>query len=188
MIRRSFLGLVLCCCGMGVIGCGPKAKLREDPFHASLGNPAASLGGGLSDRDTAREVSTSPTTSDPFLGSRSTASEPASSNAATKGDPPPRDAGVSFAGGEASAEKETSPKAGDYERARDRLEQAGARNIRLEMDEETGETFFRCEVPHPDDPSLLRVFEARHDDDVKSMHAVAEAIETWKTNLGPKGS
>jgi hypothetical protein len=66
-----------------------------------------------------------------------------------------------------------------YEKVRRQLDQSGAKNWRFEKDESTGESVFRVEVPHRNNPTLFRVFEAKSKDELKAMFAVAEQVQRW---------
>lgn len=207
----------------------------DQPFAQRIPGSTGKSSGGLSkpklpslfakgndsqQRDTTRDVSTSPAT-DPLYGGDSLAekendpltpsadkSEPVKDVAKDeksdpffdngpkppKGDENPSQRAYSFANDEqasasvaASNEKKDTavqPVALDYRSIRSRLDKVGARNIRLETDSATGETFFRCEIPNPKDPAVLRVFEASHPEDLAAMQAVVEAVEKWVTQQG----
>jgi hypothetical protein len=66
-----------------------------------------------------------------------------------------------------------------YERVRKQLEVSGAKNWKFDKDEATGESIFRVELPHRNNPTLFRVFEAKSPDELKAMLAVAEQVDRW---------
>lgn len=77
--------------------------------------------------------------------------------------------------------KENTP--GDtYQSVRQRLDKVGAKNIRSEKESNTGDYVFHCELEHPREPGVLRVFEARHASEEKAMLAVTESAERWHAN------
>lgn len=192
-------------CALLAAGCGPKAQLRDDPF-----NPRSAQRRPPAPRDSSRDVSTSPATDrgsrrddpppayadrdddedadrrderdrdDPFLAAGDREKQdreddggrrPAVGQFASR-NPEPTPA-TPTSGTPANAEAE-------YASVRRRLENAGVKNFRSEIDEATGESFFRCEVPHRNDPNVIRVFEARHKDELKAMTAVTESVEQWQ--------
>lgn len=74
-----------------------------------------------------------------------------------------------------------------YEALRQRLDAVGARNWKFDKDPSTGVSTFTCEIPNPEKPSLLRVFEARSSDELKAMLAVVEQVERWAASM-PRGT
>ena len=199
------------CLGAG-IGCAPKSQLRDDPFLPGRAAPTTRAWPFGSrrlpsrDRDTVRE-SAAPLANDPFLRipARDVASlaPPPTAPPAVDGPPKREDDGQSslaldgarnvdrvpskvvsndnVAQG-AAGEKTDSDTEEEYRRVRDRLDRIGATNVRLAREESTGRFIFRCEIPHPDDPELARVFENSDDptdDGLKAMLAVTKAAEGW---------
>lgn len=171
-----------------LVGCSPKAKLRDDPFlPASRGSrpivpatpppsdPFQAANLRAQERDSAFDVSTSPTT-DPFYSRQRVESRPAIPTANASGPAEGR-----------SRDDPWAPRTGDarssatdeYRLVRQRLDGTGAKNIRSERDDETGEYRFHCEIPHPKDPAVSRVFEASHPEELKAMTAVTESAERW---------
>ncbi|MBY0586519.1 hypothetical protein K2X85_05040 [bacterium] len=73
-----------------------------------------------------------------------------------------------------------------YERVRKQLEVSGAKNWKFEKDEATGESIFRVELPHRNNPTLFRVFEAKSPDELKAMLAVSEQVQSWVAGGGVK--
>lgn len=186
-------------------GCGPKAQLRDDPF-----SPRSAQRRPPAQRDSSRDVSTSPATErgsrqndpapayadrddeeeydrrddgkrdDPFLAAEGREKDdrdddggrrPAVGQFASRNPEPTPATPTSAAPASAEAE---------YAAVRRRLENAGVKNFRSEIVEATGESFFHCEVPHRNDPAVLRVFEATHKDELKAMTAVTESVEQWQ--------
>lgn len=68
-----------------------------------------------------------------------------------------------------------------YEGVRQRLDRAAAHNFQFHRDPATNETTFSCELAYPDNPALIRVFEAKSPDELKAMLAVTEQVEKWIT-------
>ncbi len=66
-----------------------------------------------------------------------------------------------------------------YEKVRRQLDAAGAKNWKFEKDPTSGESIFRVEMPHRNNPNLFRVFEAKSKDELKAMFAVAEQVQRW---------
>lgn len=187
-------------------GCGPKAQLREDPFLPSSRGSRASVpsappqrdvfqeaSNAARDRDFSRGVSTSPST-DPFVDPNQRDLTAAGDASAATNDH--RRYPVNDARPQAwdDSAQESTPKnlpatsqldpsstslAADYQTVRQRLDKIGARNIRSEKDEATGDYLFHCEIARPDDPHLLRVFEASDPDELKAMLAVTESAERF---------
>ena len=150
-----------------------------DPFY---GDPVAKLGENVKPLDTPPPPA-EPVSSDPLHGDAANPFGDAPSPRVPHADPSSGPDSLRFAGAEASEDATDSGETprSNYQQIRDQLDQFGARNLRLETDHTTGETFFSAEVPNPKDPAHLRVFEARHADDLAAMRAVAEAIEKWVT-------
>lgn len=186
-MKRATAILILVWLGLATAGCGPKARLRDDPFAPSTGrsrpppptsDPFESANQRARERDHSADVSTSPLT-DPFTDARAAEGErePRGQNVSRPAravDPfesGPRPATRSAEGDEVAADA--------YQEIRRRLDRIGARNVRSETDEETGEHLFHCELPNPRDPVVFRVFEARHADEQKAMLAVTESAERW---------
>jgi ElaB/YqjD/DUF883 family membrane-anchored ribosome-binding protein len=66
-----------------------------------------------------------------------------------------------------------------YEKVRRQLDAVGAKNWKFEKDPASGESIFRVEMPHQNNPNLFRVFEAKSKDELKAMYAVAEQVQRW---------
>jgi len=182
------------------IGCAPKSRIASDPFRRS--NPPASIpddprydGASTFERanesarrrDVSSDVATAPV-GRPRLASVQT-DVPYSSTGRNSSDPndpflnagsgPPAvrmdrtDPNVFSSGEQGQSRFEV------YENVRQRLDRAGAHNFQFQRDPATNDTIFSCELPYPDTPSLIRVFEAKSPDELKAMLAVAEQVEKW---------
>lgn len=215
LIGFCFLGPLL----LLTVGCGPKSQLRDDPFSSGARTNASNQSRwhwpwtrepsaakkkdrrddskdlSRDERDTAREVATSPLTPgerssggdrgprgdvDPFKDSNPT--PPTEAAFASSNDREGSGSGKSSRSDDSSNNANRSipsPRALDYQNLRSRLDRAGARNKLLETDPATGEYLFRCEIPHPSDPHLVRVFEAKDPDELKAMASVVDAIDDW---------
>lgn len=205
--RASLVTLTLIAIVSG--GCANRPRLRRDPFDVPAGNRDTAFDGrvGVAERDTARDVSTSPAT-DPFLGgvadrgnnanlpradskpqedlAASDRAFPATNDSvpppvpATQSSEPP----TRFAG-QSSAPAATSIR-DQYESIRRRLDAAGAQSIRSEKDPQSGKFLVYCEVPFPKQPELARAFEASDEDELRAMRAVTQAVEKWVTDGHPQ--
>ncbi|MFO0946931.1 MAG: hypothetical protein U1D30_13460 [Planctomycetota bacterium] len=189
MVLRRFQTWML---GMGLlflfpVGCSPKAKLRDDPFLPGSRSPRTNVPTApppsdpfqsanlrAQERDSAMDVSTSPTT-DPFYARDKVERRPAVP--ASGGTADRASAGVGNAS--AIADSGGNGATDEYRQVRQRLDKTGAKNIRSEKDEQSGEYHFHCEIPHPKDPAVSRVFEASHAEELKAMTAVTESAERW---------
>lgn len=193
---------------VGLVGCGPKAQLRDDPFLPPAAGSRQSVPATPRERDTfqtandaARQrdlalgISTSPAT-DPFLDSQpfqpgggpAVAASGSSDRRYPEDSYPDERSPSPWA--EPASRQESLPATAatpaneptnEYQTVRQRLDRIGAKNIRSEK-EASGEYLFHCELEHPKQPGVLRVFEARHADEEKAMLAVTESAERWVAN------
>jgi hypothetical protein len=174
----------------GVSGAHPRDRARAvststvtDPFYGlragvgSGGGLAGTRSGGASSSDPLASGAGSPINSaaqatmasnDPFISSQ--VPQPQEIER-------PEDPAIAAA----PAEKRPTAEVSEFTRLRQRLDAAGARNLRSEKDPATGMYNFGCEIPHPGDPDTLRVFETQDpvEDELEAMRAVTDAVERW---------
>jgi hypothetical protein len=201
-----FWGLLLA----GVLGCASRGQQVRDPFLPPSNRGVAPPPGfpvrNTGPLDSARDVSTSPVTDPQIAGGAPRSLQTpgiglgpvAGANpgvleqpAAAEAKPATAQAPAATAS-QAARPTELTPEAQAANTAqlqqsiRRRLDLAGARDLRLETDPVSGKHKFSCEVPHPGNPELARVFFAVHDDWTKAMLAVADAVENWVANQKQK--
>lgn len=157
-------------------GCAPRARLRDNPFaEPNKNRKSASDAIELRrNRDPSQEISGSPVTD--------TNRTPA--GLARREARGPNSTGVEFSGASSPDRPAVSNAAASqltYEEISQRLRNLGARNIKVGAENDPGKFFFRCEVPNPNDPNRLRVFETSEPaaSELDAMLAVADAIEAW---------
>ena len=197
---------------LALCGCGPRARLRDDPFRPPVpGSASASAATNVPpalDRGTAQNEASS-------RGSSEDNSPPLNNSLDLLGTPVAHEAvdSPAVAGGASEipatslntptkrAPSDTSREnpstfaaatqvqpldvdsanAEVYRGIRQRLNRVGAQNFRIDTDPTTGDSYFYCEVPDPNDPNVLRAFENIEPtgDAAKAMLAVTEKIEEW---------
>lgn len=198
MVMRV-LGLFGC---VVIIGCANRPRLENDPFRRPSGAPPASLQGSdprynlgqaqpsaferanesARQRDFSADVSTDPMRDTPRVADARddvfrSASQQSGNDPLLGTDPGGSDLGSGSR--ELDPRVTGSPPLETYERIRERLEEAGARNWKFEKDANSGQTTFSCELPYRDSPNTVRVFEAQSANELKAMLAVTEQVERW---------